>query len=1190
LLSEFFTFLIPSRGSKFMERVQLERRSAGRIRPPTDPILGLTSQEVRLTNGRYSVSLTAVGGGVSECRGLDVSRWTPDPTCDSDGFHIYLRDLDDEFVWSASYQPTRVTPDAYQFQFTSSLAEINRLDREIECRLSVCVAPEQDFELRRCRLVNRGNRSRRIELTSYVEFVLSSREADANHPTFLKLFIETEFRPRERVILARRRPRSSKEPEQFGFHRLLANSDTAAGGAQFETNRKRFIGRGRNAARPRALDPGAKLIGEEGPVLDPIGSLRTTVSLAPGEARDFIFQLGAAQGREAIEALVAAIDDLDGANAIFAGVEAAQVHGNGEATQWITHPAHDRLASRLREAESHRVYLPASDVVTETERPPQHAQEKLHFENSFGGFSADGREYVIRLEPDGQGRLRLPPQPWVNVIANERAGCIVTERGAGYTWAGNSRHNRITAYHNDSVCDPHAEALWLRDEEADVFWSPLPGPTPADAPYEVRHGFGSTMFRHASLGLVQETTVFMAPDEPVKLVRLRIENPGQAPRKLTLFTFQHWLLGTLVGESELVATEYDASLQAILARNPQRDLYRDAVAFSTVVSDAAPESVSHTADRASFLGRNGDQSTPAAVAESERLDGRTGGGLDPCAAWQLPLEIPPGKTIECTLVLGEAADRGAAAKLVRKYRTAGQVQQAFDQSAAFWREMLSAIQIETPDRAIDLMVNGWLLYQNLSCRMWGRSAYYQPGGAFGFRDQLQDSAALIYHRPDITRRQILRHAGQQFVEGDVLHWWHEDTGFGLRTRFSDDLVWLPLVTASYVATTGDEALLEQLAPFIDGAQLKPGQAELGMISTPAGSSGTIYEHCCRALDRALTTGPHELPLIGSGDWNDGMNRVGQGGKGESVWLGFFLHAVLGQMIPLCTRRHDSQRAARYTAERERLANVLNGVGWDGGWYRRAFYDNGQPIGSATSDECQIDALAQAWAVLSGVAPRERADLALDAVDERLVDDEAGLIRLLAPPFDQTPQDPGYIKGYVPGVRENGGQYTHGVLFFVRAVAEMGRGTRAVELLKMLSPVTRTATAEQTAIYQTEPYVVAADVYSEPPHVGRGGWTWYTGSAGWMFRVAVESIFGLSIDGGRTLVLRPAISSTWPSCRLNYRLPDGQTRYEITIENPAGKETGVTAATLDGERASVVDGAARIELKQDGKLHRVVALL
>jgi cyclic beta-1,2-glucan synthetase len=1179
-----------------MERTQLERRATGRSRPSSEPVLGLTSQEARLGNGRYSVTLSATGGGVSEFGGVDVSRFGPDSVGENCGFYLFLRDLDDQFVWSAGYQPSRATPDAYEFRFDRLAAEIRRLDRDIECQMTVIVAPKGNFELRRCRLVNRSNRPRRIEITSYVEFVLASRDADANHPTFSKLFVETEFRRPEQLILARRRPRGADESERFGFHRILCNADATAPEVEFETNRKRFLGRGRNTSGPAALDPWGQLTGDAGPVLDPIGSLRTVVALAPGESRDVVYLLGAAVGREAIESLVTQIDDLDAASEIFAAMEDARLLENGDAAQWVAHPAHaepqSRIAkSRIAKAESSHNYLPVADVVSEVEQMLQPVSERLQFENSFGGFSEDGREYVIRLEPDEMGRLRLPPQPWVNVIANESAGCIVTEQGAGYTWAGNSRHNRLTAWHNDPVCDPHAEALWIRDEEADVFWSPLPGPTPAEAAFEVRHGFGYTTFRHESLSLRQETTVFMAPADPVKLVRLRIENTGQAPRELTLFSYQHWLLGTLLGESDQLATEFDASSQAIFARNSQNELYRDAVAFSTVVTDAATVGkISHTGNRSSFLHRFGDLSSPAAIAAGERLDGRAGNCLDACAAWQVPFTIAAGEAVEFTIVLGEAENRAAAVELVKKYRTAGRANEALDETKAFWRDTISAIQIETPDPAIDLMVNGWLAYQNLSCRMWGRSAYYQPGGAFGFRDQLQDAAAMVYYRPDLTRGQIIRHANQQFVEGDVMHWWHADSGFGLRTRFTDDLAWLPFVTSSYVTTTGDTAVLNEVTAFLKGPQLRQGQAEAGFVGVPSDKSATVYEHCCLALDRALTAGPNNLPLIGSGDWNDGMNRVGQQGTGESVWLGFFLYTVLGQMIPLCERRDDAARVAHYRAERQRLAEALNTTGWDGDWYRRAYYDDGEPLGSIGSDECQIDALAQAWAVLSGVAPADRAERAVSAVEKQLVDEEAGLIRLLTPPFDRTPHDPGYIKGYVPGVRENGGQYTHGVLFFVRALAEMGRGSRAVELLRMLSPVTRTASREQTEIYQTEPYVVAADVYSESPHAGRGGWTWYTGSAGWMFRVAVESILGLSVDEGNALVLRPAISSAWPSCRLSYRLPDGATRYEITIENPNGKESGVTMATVDGEPASVVDGAARIGLRLDGKTHRVVVRL
>jgi cyclic beta-1,2-glucan synthetase len=1160
----------------------------------------LVTTAVSLTNGRYTVRLDELGSGYSEFNNAAVTRWSPDSTCNSAGFHIYLRDRADQFLWSAAKCPTQVEPTEYRFHFDGRIAEIVRTDRDIQSQLSVCVSPQHDYEIRLLKLLNVGSESRSIEVTSYLEWVLGSREADASHPAFAKLFVETSFCPQRNAVLASRRPRHCDEHALAGFHSIIRGA-SAANTVEFETNRLRFIGRGRTLNRPQALDAGSTLTADSGSVLDPIAALRTTVNLGPHESKELAFVLGASTHPEQIDQLLAEVSDLGQIHEVFEYLRAEVVAGNlrsetslrangdGLDESFVIHPPHRSTNQNGSNGATQPKFTPATAASANHQVAAPAISWPLQFDNGFGGFSADGREYIIRLAPDGRNGHRRPPLPWVNVIASESIGCIVTESGAGYTWAGNSRLNRLSAWHNDPVIDPHSEAIWIRDEAAGTYWSPTPGPTPAPAEYKVRHGFGYTTFEHESSGLAQEVTTFVDRDETVKLTRLRIANRSGQPRRLSIIAFLHWMLGGLASETAgHVTTAFDSGNQVIWATNPVREHYRDCVAFSAIRLDEsfANSDVSFTCDREGFLGHNGDNGAPAAIAEGGRLDGIDGRGLDACAAWQTSVELPADASFECTFLLGEAANRDVALSMVRNLGTSSQVQQALDRAVNAWRETLSSITVETPDPEIDLMVNGWLLYQNLSCRMWGRSAYYQPGGAFGYRDQLQDSAAFVYHRPDITRTQILRHAAQQFVEGDVLHWWHPDTGYGVRTRFSDDLLWLPYITAEYVRKTGDQAILDEVLPFITAPQLADGHPESYLRPSPASESANVYEHCCRALDRGFTAGQNGLPLIGTGDWNDGFSRVGRLGKGESVWLGFFIDHILEAFLPICTARGDHDRVAKYTAYRDKLRDALNTTGWDGQWYRRAYYDTGQPMGSAKSDECQIDALAQAWAVISGVAPPERAAQAMAAAEARLVDERAGIIRLLTPAFNQTPNDPGYIKGYLRGIRENGGQYTHGVLWIIRALAEMGRGTRAVELLRMLTPVWHTASAERVAVYQTEPYVVAADVYGEPPHVGRGGWTWYTGSAGWMYRVAIESIFGMSLEGGRTLVLDPCISRDWPRATLTYRLVDGKTTYAVTIENPEQSEHGVKTVTVDGQSLAVEGGVARIPLSFDGKEHRV----
>jgi cyclic beta-1,2-glucan synthetase len=815
--------------------------------------------------------------------------------------------------------------------------------------------------------------------------------------------------------------------------------------------------------------------------------------------------------------------------------------------------------------------------------PTRSRAARLRWDNGYGGFSEDGSEYVVRVGAAGN----RPPMPWINVVANEQVGFLASEAGAGYTWSRNSREHRLTPWSNDPVLDPHGEALWIRDEETKRFWSPLPGPTSAGVPCEVRHGFGYTSWRQACADLEQEVVAFVSRHDPVRVVRVRLRNVGRRRRRLSLFSYARLVLGVAPEEStRSVVTARDPGSQALLAWNALAGDFAGGVAFTAAVVPPRAKRVRVTADRTAFVGRHGSLASPAAVAASTALDGRTGAGLDPCAALQVPVAVRPGETVEVSFLLGEVGSRADARALVARYRCPDAIADALSEVRRFWRETVSAVTVETPVPGIDVMLNGWLLYQDLACRMWGRSAFYQSGGAFGFRDQLQDSTALVWSRPELTRAQIVLHAAHQFVEGDVLHWWHPPSGRGTRTRFSDDLVWLAWAASFYVRTTGDWSVLDEPAPFVRARPLAPGEDEAYLLPEPAEETGDVYAHCCRALDRALTRGAHGLPLMGTGDWNDGMNRVGREGRGESVWMAFFLYAVLGDFVPLCERRGDTARAARYAEYRRDVRAAAEATAWDGAWYRRAYYDDGTPLGSAAGDECRIDALVQAWAVISGAAPRERAEQAMDAVERDLVDESAGLVRLLWPPFDRTPHDPGYIKGYVPGIRENGGQYTHAALWVVRALAELGRRDRAAALLERIGPVWHGMTRDRVAVSQVEPYVVVADIYGVPPHVGRGGWTWYTGSAGWMYRVALESVLGVAIEAGQTLCVQPRIPDRWPRASVALRLADGVTRYEVELANPTGRAERVVRALVDGVAVQIVDGAARVPLARDGQVHRV----
>ncbi len=794
----------------------------------------------------------------------------------------------------------------------------------------------------------------------------------------------------------------------------------------------------------------------------------------------------------------------------------------------------------------------------------------LEFFNGLGGFDKDGREYVTILKGGA-----VTPTPWINVIANPGFGFQVSAEGNGYTWAENSRENQLTPWSNDPVVDPSGEMIYIRDEETLDLWSPTAQPIRGSGTYVSRHGFGYSRFEHEANGIALDLLQFVPLSDPIKISRLTLRNLSDRPRHLSVTSYAELVLGvSRSATAPFLVTEIHETTSAMLARNPWSINSSDGIVFA----DLCGRQTAWTADRTEFLGCYGHPSAPRALAGDLPLSGTTGAGLDPCAALQQTIDIGAGETVEVVSFLGQCSSLTEVQALLARYRAAD-LDAILQEVTDHWTGLLQAVQVRTPDRAMDIMLNGWLLYQTLACRIWARSAFYQASGAYGFRDQLQDGMALTLAVPEETRRHLLRAAGRQFVEGDVQHWWLPQSGQGVRTRISDDRVWLAFAAATYVDATGDVAVLDEIVPFLDGPSLSPDEHDAFFRPTEADESASLFEHCARGLDQCLElTGELGLPLIGTGDWNDGMNRVGEGGKGESVWVGWLLTRTIELFAPLAEGR-DPGRARRWRAHAVSLCEALEAHAWDGEWYRRATFDDGTWLGSKDSGECQIDSITQSWAILSGAADPARAATAMVSLEKHLIRREAGLALLFTPPFDQMRRDPGYIKGYPPGLRENGGQYSHAAMWAILAFAKASAGAKAHDLFSLLNPINHALTPEESERYKVEPYVVAADVYSVAPHVGRGGWTWYTGSAAWMYRSGIESILGIRREG-EFLVVDPCIPSAWPGFEATVQV--GATRYEIRVDNAMQGSSDTWSAVMDNEALQNLGVYVRVPL--DGYEH------
>ena len=1272
------------------------------INTPNTPI-----PEVQLlSNGRYHVMVTNSGAGYSRWKGLAVTRWREDVTCDNWGAFFYIRDVKNDSYWSNTHQPTLKKGEKYEAAFSQGRVDFRSTINDIETHTEILVSPEDDIEMRRACITNRSNIRRTIEVTSYAEVVLNSAASDIAQPAFSNLFVQTEIIPGQHAILCTRRPRSAEEQTPCMFHLMTSHGKTFEN-VSYETDRMKFIGRGNTSANPKAMSTTGNLSGSEGSVLDPIVSIRYRITLEPEETVTLDMIIGIAETKEICLGLIDKYQDKHHKDRVFelawthsqvvlrqinASEADAQLYGRlassilftnssfradpailisnrrGQSGLWgysisgdlpivllkIEKQSNLHLVKQLVQAHSYwrlkgiavdlmiwneehtgyrqvfqneiqslipvelndrpgGIFVRASDQISNEDRvlfqtvarinisdkdgtladqvkrkqlakvvipyitpiqiykpsvTPVSLPKDLVFYNGTGGFSPDGKEYLISVEDKNN-----TPAPWVNVIANPTFGTVVSESGVAYTWTENAHELRLTPWNNDPVSDLGGEAFYLRDEETGHFWSATLLPTGGQSPYITRHGFGYSIFEHIEDGIRSEMTVFVDIESAVKFTVLKIKNQSGKSRKLSATGYTELVLGNNRMKTAMyIHTEIDPDSGAMFAKNPYNTEFGNRVAFFDV--DGFKKTF--TADRTEFIGRNGSLKNPDSMSR-QKLSGRIGLALDPCAAIQVPFDLEDGEEYEIIFRLGAGRDSGNASELAKKFRGSAMAHESLERAKEYWKHTVGTLQVETPDAAINIITNGWLTYQTLSSRLWGRSGYYQSGGAFGFRDQLQDVLSLMNATPELAREQILLASSRQFIEGDVQHWWHPPVGRGVRTLCSDDFLWLPLVTSLYILHTGDADILDETSHFLEGRQLNAGEESYYDLPIQSGRTGKIYEHCVQAIKHGLVFGEHGLPLIGTGDWNDGFDKVGKEGKGESVWMAFFLYQILIYFEKTARLYKDADFADECIRQAKQLKENIHKNAWDGQWYKRAWFDDGAQLGSSTNEECRIDSISQSWSVLSGAGDPERSNVAMESAYQYLVRKDSGIIQLLDPPFDKSPLNPGYIKGYVPGVRENGGQYTHAAVWMITAFAKLGDNEKVWELLNMINPLNHGKTAADVAIYKVEPYVLAADVYARTPHIGRGGWTWYTGSASWMYRLITESFLGLQRESDK-LKFVPCVPKDWESFKMHYRYKN--TLYHIQITQIQG--AGEMKMSLDF--VSVNDGY--ISLIDDNKDHNI----